>query len=83
MPHHHNTTKKKCIVDGCNGQTRGKDYCTKHLKDKKPAPITSAARLTMRSGCHNAACIQGEEKHEYGFQICAKCNQPCQWKNAA
>jgi len=75
----HIITRKQCATEGCTSQTRGRDYCTKHLKDRKAAPITSAARRTMFSGCCNAACVEGE-KHEYGTQHCEKCKEPCQWK---
>jgi hypothetical protein len=71
--------KKNCLVEGCNGQTRGKDYCGKHIKRKKPAMITSELRLTMRSDCCKAKCVHGE-RHEYGEQYCAACNKACQWK---
>ncbi len=75
--------KTVCKVEGCKGQTRGKEYCGKHMRGKKvPVVITAAARLNMRSSCHNAACEHGE-KHEYGQQYCSKCKQACQWKTVA
>lgn len=74
------TSKKQCIVEGCHQQTRGKDYCGKHLKGKKVAVvISSEARRSMRSGCCSAACTQGK-RHEYGEQYCAKCKEACSWK---
>ncbi len=75
--------KKKCIIEGCNGQARSREYCGKHLKEQRqPKPITDLQRLTMRSQCCKAGCEHGK-RHEYGEQYCAKCHEACQWKMAA
>ena len=75
-------TKTKCGIEGCTAQTRGRHYCAKHLREKRlPQVISNEARLTMRSSCCNAACVEKEgEKHEYGKQFCSKCHEACQWK---
>jgi hypothetical protein len=73
-------SKSQCIVEGCNGKTRGKDYCGKHLKEHQLSKvITTEARRSMVSECCKAGCVAGK-RHEYGEQYCSKCQEACQWK---
>ena len=77
----YNSSSKVCTVEGCESrQARGKEYCLKHLKERKAAfVITKEMLSTMRSSCCDAHCVKGE-KHDYGEYYCKKCERPCIWK---
>ena len=70
----------RCIVEGCGKETKGKAFCTMHLKDKsRKLTVPAAQQKTLRSLCCDAVCTKGE-RHEYGEQYCGKCKEPCLWQ---